>query len=186
MPKYQSAPQKKSIQSGSIGPRRKQARTQFQEFGLAKKEFVVCPECRSAYFHKSWHHNISEDAKHFHKDKPVRFELCPADKMKKEKRFEGQLAVSWDGVADTARTDILNTIRNSDRQAQEKDTLDRILWMEDTAGELKVYTSENQLAVRMGKKLKSSYRGSTLEIVMSHEEEPVRVYWKHARQDRQA
>ncbi|OGN08927.1 MAG: hypothetical protein A3J46_02610 [Candidatus Yanofskybacteria bacterium RIFCSPHIGHO2_02_FULL_41_11] len=99
--------------------------------------------------------------------------------MIRNKLFEGELIIKIknQNTKIKIKEDILNTIKNSNKQAQERDPLDRILWMEDKGDEVRIFTSENQLAVRIGKKLKSSFSGSKLEIRHS-DEDIVRVYWK--------
>ena len=72
----------------------------------------------------------------------------------------------------------MNTIKNSDKQAQERDPMDRILWTEEREDGIHIFTSENQLAVKIGKKLKSSFGGSKLEIKHSGED-VTRVYWEY-------
>lgn len=142
-----------------------------QEFGKAPAGVTVCPVCKCAFYKKSWHAPLASPP-----DQEVRTKLCPADEMKKEKRFEGQVVI----VVSRPETlqDIRNAIRNSDRQAQDHDPMDRVLWIDEEGNTLKVYTSENQMAVRLGKKLKDSHPGSTLAISHGEDQDPFRVTWK--------
>lgn len=147
-----------------------------QEFGLAKKEFLVCMDCGSSYFDKSWHHGLDEEKLgHFKKDKLVKFDVCPACKMAKEKRYEGELVIKFLISNSKFLNQIKNTVKNSDEQARDKDSMDRVLWTEEKNGELRVYTSENQLAVKIGKKLRSSLGKG--KLIIKHSQEDVsRVY----------
>lgn len=145
-----------------------------QEFGPGKKEYVVCPECDSAYFDKSWHHLLHEEKpSHLQKDKKVSYKLCPACDMKKKKEYEGEVTVIIRDMK--AKQDVLNSIKNSDELARQRDTLDRVLWLEDKGSTIKVFTSENQLAVKIGKKLSSAHPGGKLEIKHSKDEDVSRV-----------
>ena len=145
-----------------------------QEFGPGKKEYIVCPECNSAYFDKSWHHSLREEKpEHLQKEKRVIFKLCPADEMKKKKMYEGEVTIVLGDLK--IKQDVLNSIKNSDGLARQRDTLDRVLWTEDKGNTIKVFTSENQLAVKIGKKLSSAHPGGKLEIKHSKDEDVSRV-----------
>jgi len=144
---------------------------------LARKEFVICPDCNSIFFDKAWHHKLEEDIKHLKEFKGLKFKTCPACRMKKDRTFEGELTIklSKEGLGEKRK--ILNAVKNSDEQARSRDPMDRILWTEDEDSKIRVLTSENQLVTRIGKKLKSAF-GGTLEIRHSHEEDVIRVRWE--------
>lgn len=178
MPIYQNTPKSKAVRIGTIAPRRQRSKKEEQEFGLARKEFVICPDCNSVFFDKAWHHNLEEDIKHIKRFKNLKFKICPACRMKKDRVFEGELVITLQKEKLGEKKEIMNVIKNSDEQAQSHDPMDRVLWIENKNNEIRVLTSENQLAVRIGKKLKSSFKGGTLEIRHSHQEDVIRVYWK--------
>ncbi|OGN13376.1 MAG: hypothetical protein A3J47_01005 [Candidatus Yanofskybacteria bacterium RIFCSPHIGHO2_02_FULL_43_22] len=170
---------KMAVKTGMIGRRHQRSRKEESEFGLGKKDYVLCSECGIVYFDKAWHHRPEEEkAVHLKTDWKIKFELCPACKMKKDKIFEGEVTIKLGSKGGKVKTDILNTIKNSDEQARDRDPMDRILWMKDKDDEVRVFTSENQLAVRIGKKLESSFPGSKLEIKHSGED-IIRVYWEY-------
>lgn len=181
MSQYQNVSKSQSVRRGSIAPRRKRAPKDEQEFGLAGKGYLVCPDCKSAFFDKAWHHMMEED-KHFsvEKDKNIKFEICPACNMLKKKMFEGEIVIKLNlaGEHPIIKNDVLGAIKNSDELARQRDPMDRVLWMEDKGNEIKVYTSENQLAVIIGKKLDSSFPGGQLKIDHSHGEDLIRVFWE--------
>ena len=169
-----------AVKTGMIGRRHQRSRKEESEFGLAEKEFILCSECESVYFDKSWHNRLEEEKiQHLKTDRQVKFELCPVCKMAHDKLFEGELVVKLksQNAKIKIKEEILNTIKNSDKQARERDPMDRILWTEEREDGIHIFTSENQLAVRIGKKLKSSFPGSTLEIKHSGED-VIRVYWE--------
>ena len=164
---------------GTIAPRRQRSKKEEQEFGLARKEFIICPDCSCVFFEKAWHHSLEEDAKHLKEFKGLKFKVCPADRMKKNKIFEGEVIIELSKEKLGEKKEVLNAVKNSDEQARAHDPMDRILWIEEKGGEIRIFTSENQLAVRIGKKLKSSFKGGTLKIKHSHEEDVMRVYWDY-------
>ncbi len=163
--------------SGKISRPGPHAKKDEQEFGPGKKEFIICMDCGSCYYDKSWHHAPAEDKlTEFKKDKIVKFDLCFACKMGKEKRYEGEVVIKISGGMN--KQEIINEINNSDKQAREKDPMDRVLWMEDKLDALHVFTSENQLAVKIGKKIHSSMGKGKLEIKYSRGEDVTRVYFE--------
>lgn len=148
-----------------------------QEFGKARKEFVICMDCGSSYFDKSWHHALDEEKPgHLKKDKLIKFDLCPACKMGKEKRYEGEVVIKFSGTMN--KNEIMNEIKNSDIMARQRDPMDRVLWTEDKPDGLHVFTSENQLAVKIGKKIYSSLGKGNLTIKHSKGEDVIRVYFE--------
>ena len=181
MSQYQNVSKNQAVRRGSIAPRRKRAPKDEQEFGLVGRGYIICPDCKSAFFDKSWHHMMDED-KHFSvdKNKNIQFEICPACNMLKKKMFEGEIIIKLNSASENAviKNDVLGAIKNSDELARQRDPMDRILWMEDMGDNIKVYTSENQLAVIIGKKLDSSFPGGKLDIRHSHGEDIIRVFWE--------
>jgi len=169
---------KMAVKTGMIGRRHQRSRKEESEFDLAGKEFLLCPDCGSVYFDKAWHHRLEEEeSEHLKTNRRVKFEICSACKMKRDKIFEGEVVIKIKNRDAKIKEEVLNTVQNSDKQARERDPMDRILWTEEREDGIHVFTSENQLAVRIGKKLKSSFSGSKLEIKHSGED-VVRVYWE--------
>ena len=179
MPTYQNTPKSKAVRMGTTAPRRQRSKKDEQEFGLAKKEFIICPNCKSVFFDKAWHHSLEEDAKHLTDRKNIRSKICPACRMEKDRTFEGELVITLSKEKMGEKGEIINVVKNSDEQARTHDPMDRVLWIESEGGKIRVLTSENQLAVRIGKKLESSFKGGILEIKHSHGEDVIRVFWKY-------
>ena len=168
-----------AVKTGMVGRRHQRSRKEESEFGLGQKEFLKCSDCGVVYFDKSWHHGLLEEKQeHLKENRQFKFTLCPACKMAKDKIFEGEVVVKLKSKNEKVKSDVLNTIKNSDEQARERDPMDRILWAEDKGDEVRFFTSENQLAVRIGKKLESSFLGSKLEIKHTGED-MIRVYWEY-------
>lgn len=167
---------KQAVKTGAIDRRHQRSRKEESEFGLGQKEFLKCSDCGVVYFDKSWHGSLLEEKQeHLKEDRQFKFTLCPACKMAHNKLFEGELVVKLKVKGEKLKSDVMNTINNSNKQAQDWDPLDRILWTEDNGNEVRIFTSENQLVVKIGKKLRSSFPGSTLKIKHSGED-IIRVY----------
>lgn len=164
------------VKTGMISKRHQRSRKEESEFGLAGKEFLACSDCGIFYYDKSWHRSLlGERQEHLKENRQFEFTLCPACKMKKDKVFEGEVVINLRDKRQATRDQVMNTIKNSDEQAQERDPLDKILWTEEREDSIHIFTSENQLAVKIGKKLESSFPKSKMEVKHSGED-IIRVY----------
>lgn len=145
------------------------------ETGPGRKEFVFCSGCGIVYYHKFWHHSL-EDWKHLSGKEGIKFALCPACRMIKNKEFEGELAIS--GVENRKlKEEIKNVLANSGELAFRRDPLDRIIEIKEGKNQLVVRTTENQLAARLGKKIKLTF-GGEMTVSHSREEDVVRIKMK--------
>lgn len=75
------------------------------------------------------------------------------------------------------RREILHLIRNVGHRAMERDPEDRVVHIADEGDGIRVFTSENQLAVSIGKQVDHARKGGKLEIVWSKTDKPVLVKW---------
>ena len=147
---------------------------------------VLCGNCGAVYFDGHWHtapvlSNILSKSK-----QPVtaESELCLQCQWAKhggdprQGGFEGE--VTLDGLTDLEeKGEILKTVRNVGNQARERDPMDRIINIDDRGERVVITTTENQLAVALGKAVDAAHKGGKLTIVFSHKGDlPARVYWK--------
>lgn len=154
-------------------------REETPEFRKAKIKYIICPDCSAVYYNKSWHHALEKD-KHFKETKDVKFVICPADKMIKAKQFEGQIIL--ENVPEILRDDLFNLIENMGERAFRRDPMDRVISIKDGKNALEVLTTENQLAVRIAKKIRDSFKNrmkGNWTIKYSEREDPVRIIWKN-------
>lgn len=138
---------------------------ELEEFGSGKKGLILCPECKAAYYQKSWHHNILNlDAK---ENMLVNFKLCPADQMIKNGQYEGKLVVK--NLPSDVEQDVFNLIRNIGKMAREKDPMHRLISAVRQGADLVALTTENELAVSMAKKINHAYKKTKVKISFSRE-----------------
>lgn len=132
------------------------SRKEESEFGKGKKDIVICKKCNAVYFYKSWHHQL-EEYSHIKEDKKLKFILCPACQMIKDKKYEGE--VIMENIPLDLRKNIVNTIKNVGKEAFKRNSQSRIIYIKEIEKnkKIRVLTTENQLAVRIGKKIKSAY-----------------------------
>jgi len=139
-----------------------------------KKDIVVCSECEAFYWHKSWHHSL-DDYPELKEDKEIRFELCPACRMIKEGRFEGEIILE---NCPEDKEELLQFINNFAQEEQRRDPLARVVSVEDIAkGMLRVTFTENQIAKKLAKRLKKTFKTKN-RIIFSKKDKTIRIFCK--------
>jgi hypothetical protein len=149
-----------------------------REKGKAEPGVIICPVCHAVYFDKHWHSSESfYNAYRFHGE--VARQICPEDKQIELRGKEG-----WGGEVFLAnihpdkRIEVIQQVRHVGKRAMSRDPEARIIKIEDNGGEFRILTSENQLAVSIGKQIESAHKGGKLNIKWSSDDKPCRVIWK--------
>ena len=147
---------------------------------------VLCGHCGAVYFDGHWHTSpvLSSILSKSKRPSAAEQELCLQCQWAKHGQdprrggFEGE--VTLDGLTDLEeKGEILKTVRNVGNHARERDPMDRIINIDDRGARVVITTTENQLAVALGKAVDAAYKGGKLTIVFSHKGDlPARVYWK--------
>ena len=139
------------------------AQHEVEEFGAGKKGLVMCQNCDSAYFKKSWHHDLENIEVSEKKDVPIKFVLCPACQMIKNKQYEGRIVIK--NVPEKSGVKLEELINEFCRRAYDRDPMDRLIEIKKShstsSGQAvwEVTTTENQLANKLAQKIKSSFSG---------------------------
>lgn len=150
------------------------------------KGMKLCGNCGAVYYSGHWHIAPAMAALMGKGKKPsaVSAELCHECRWlangrdPKLAQFEGQ--VTLDGLKDlTEKEMILNTVRNAGEKAQKRDPLEHIIAIDDRGERVIVTTTENQLAVIIGKDVDHAFKGGKLTITFSEGNLPARVHWTH-------
>lgn len=154
------------------------SRTGKKEFPSGEKGVVLCPGCHSVYRRKFWHRDNKDNQKSqalsllasrgLNKNK--KFILCPACQMIKNKEFEGKLTIS--DFSPVLEADLNRLIKNFCQRAFERDPLHRLIGIKNDSGILTVTTTENQLAVKLAKKIKEVFGKNKIQIKISYSPEP--------------
>ena len=158
--------------SGKYRKKIERSKKEEQEYGAGKKDFVVCEKCNAVYYYKSWKHGFV-DYKHLNENKNIKFEICPACQMIKDKKFEGK--VVFESVPKEYKEDILRNIKNTGERAYKRDPMDRIIEVKESGGNVEVTTTENQLARNIARQVTSAYKNTKSDISWSKEEGVARV-----------
>lgn len=155
-----------------------------------KRGLLLCSNCRAVYYDKHWHTN-KKYASILKKQEGVKQEMCPecrfigdlpkGGKMEKEVKrgninFEGEVTLKNIPLSEK-KIEILNLVRNVGKRAVKRDPEDRIIKIEDKGKTIRILTSENQLAVSIGKQVERAFKGGDLKIKWSEKDALARVIW---------
>lgn len=151
---------------------RPKGKKESKQFPRGEKEILMCKVCNAVYWKKSWHHNLDEYPG-LNENKDLSFTICPADQMIQGGKFEGEVVL--EKVPENFRAEIINLIENMGKQAYEMDCQDRVISIKpEGESSLMFWTTENQLAIKIAKKIAHTYNGE-LDIKYSDKEQPARA-----------
>ncbi|MBI3671439.1 hypothetical protein HY249_01440 [Candidatus Azambacteria bacterium] len=155
--------------------RNKQAQEK-DEFPVGKKGFAVCSGCDAVYHKKSWHH----EEKFADKIEGIRKEagsvICPACEREKNDLCEGFVVLI--DIPEEKMQEVFNLIQNVGEKAIKNDILSRITKMEERDGDIYICTTENQLAVSLGKQIQKAFKGE-VDTNWSGRDGIARVTWRY-------
>jgi hypothetical protein len=185
MPKQKRLITKKSVKKGTskaVAARPKGGKTKgdlHKPGTLGRGGMIRCEGCSAVYFDKHWHSpsvlagdiDLSWLAKG----------LCEECKMAKKKSsgattYAGEVTIDGE-FSPKEKSEILGIIRNVGKRATRRDPMDRVVRIAESGGALRVYTTENQLAVAIGKQIHHARKGGTLTITWSEGDKLARVHW---------
>jgi len=179
---------------GKLQPRYPKSKKEEAEFGSGKIDILMCKKCNAVYWYKSWHHRL-EDYPELKETKNLKFVLCPVCQMIKDKKYEGEIIL--ENIPENFKEEIKELTKNYGKRATVNDSMDRIISIEEKKvrrptnvrkrgtssrkefrglTDLRILTTENQLAQRLAKKINEIYgRQFNLSIAHSHQEDTVRI-----------
>lgn len=136
---------------------------------------AICRRCHAVYFDKHWHSDkklYNEFRVYYHAAEI----LCGECKMIMEKDgYGGEVILK--NIKTTDKSEIIQEIKNIGDRAFRRDPEDQIIKIEDKGKSVRVTTTENQLALSLGKQISASHKGGKLEIKLSKEDKLTRVVW---------
>ena len=135
------------------------------------KGMLLCEECGHIFIKKEWVNPRTSKVSKV--SGPLQMTMCDACKMENKHMYEGEIII--EGVPDRFRDELYNLIRSYGKRAMGIDSQHRVLEFKKNKGKnYRVTTSENQLAVRLAKKIKEVFRG-IVNLYISHSREPFKV-----------
>ncbi len=137
----------------------------------------ICPKCRAIYRNKRWVIDEKEFESRTRKGAvgAVAWARCPACR-KIEDGFPAGMVTLSGGYLREHRDDILNLIRNEEKRAMGINPLERIIRVEDDGETLRIATTNEKLAQRIGREVGKACRG-TVEYKRSQDSKLLRVNW---------
>jgi hypothetical protein len=136
-------------------------------------EPAVCPGCRAVLYDKHWHDRaLVASWLDLRSAASVKCDAC---------RSGGNHAgeVVLEGLGDSVeRDEVIALVRHVGNRATRRDPEDRIVGITVKGSRVRVLTSENQLALSVGKQVHAARKGGELEVTWSDEDKPVRVVWR--------
>lgn len=123
-------------------------------------EVAACSECHALYQRRHWF--FDADAYFRETMQPTtRMVLCPACQKIRDRYAEGRVTLQSGAFLTAHKDDILRLIRNEEERAKGINPLERIIEISEADGALVVTTTNEKLAQRIGRTLKSAYQGQT-------------------------
>lgn len=147
-------------------------RAEFEEFGLALRGCGECSACGAVYHKKSWHHPDGPDVGHCGHSKVLWASLCPACKMAADRQYEGELTIK--NIPGALQSELVRMIKSYLKRAYEKDCQHRLIALIKKSADTWVLTfTENQLANKLGRKIKEVFNKADMIVAYSKEPDDV-------------
>ena len=127
---------------------------------LGPGEVAACTECQALYQRRHWF--FDHDAYVRETMQPTtRMVLCPACQKIRDRYAEGQVTLHAGSFLTEHKDEIVRLIRNEEERAKGFNPLERIVELKDSEEGIIVTTTNEKLAQRIGRSVKSAYQGQT-------------------------
>ncbi len=136
-------------------------------------ETVVDPKSDLVYEDKHWKPIDEMDPKNAGSAK---IGPAPVTEMRESGICDGVLHITGT-FALKHKDEIMHAIKNSEELAEERDAMNTVANIEENDNGIIVYTVKNKLAVTLGRKIESAFKGGKLEITWSDDDKPAEVKW---------
>lgn len=174
---------KRKIRTTHVGDVGQRVPQWWQKKNLGREPVLVCERCHAVYYEEHWHswQEAKSLADFMRRGSMAKETLCTECNYIKKghdgvEGYEGEVLLK--GLSDgEEKTEIMNLLRNVGSRATRRDPEDQIIKIEDKGDTVRVTTTENQLAVSIGKQVARAHKGGKLEIKFSAMDEVARVVW---------
>lgn len=142
-------------------------------FGPKHKGLVICRRCRNVFYKKSWHHPTSRllEQANIAERSGVSFALCEACRMIEQHLFEGEIIIK--DMPARLESECIHLVNNFGARAEARNPQHRIIAIEQQRGEYRITTTENQLAMKLAKKIQHVF--GKVDLSITHAKEPYEV-----------
>lgn len=149
---------------------------QWWEMEAKKRPGVRCGSCGAVFLRDHWVFAPARvQARLQSMTRPVTCPACAAEKHRNVPSAFGELTLR--NVSLTDRPQALQLIATFAARARSRNPEARVLSVDASKAVIVVRTTQNQLAVRLGKKLNESMKGGALRIAYSDDDLAARVFW---------
>lgn len=123
-------------------------------------EVAACTACQAVYQRRHWF--FDHDAYVRATMEPTtRMILCPACQKIRDRYAEGRVTLRPSAFLSAHKDDIVRAMRNEEERAQGVNPLERIVELTEAEEGIIVTTTNEKLAQRIGRTLKSTFQGQT-------------------------
>lgn len=140
-----------------------------------------CKKCNAVRVNGFWHAFVKPSVLIWAKRSGLELKLVECDACQTAKKARGSVGAVGElrisAIPELLKKDILGAIHNAGMRAQKQNAEDRIIEIREEKKGLIVTTTENQLVVRIGKKLHQAFKGGDLAVQYSEGDAPIRVFW---------
>ncbi len=156
---------------------------QVQRSGVIKNNaprggVVRCEGCSAIWYDKHWHSPLVVEHMKLATQAVGLCDEChrAGQNAKGAVSYAGEITLDGE-FAPKEKEEILALVRNIGKRAMKRDPEDRVVRIAEAGGAIKIFTSDNQLAVAIGKQIHDARKGGELRITWSRTDLPVRVHW---------
>ncbi|HEV8343026.1 MAG TPA: BCAM0308 family protein [Candidatus Binatia bacterium] len=151
-------------------------------FKRSPKGLLSCQGCGAVYYRQRWTlEPPAEIRKRIALADGVSLIYCPGCQKIRDHYWLGVVQIS--GVDSAEKVELLKLLRNEERRAREKNPLERIMRIVSEDADLRVETTTEKLAQRLGRCLYKA-RGGRIDYKWSHRNKFARVIWENKRSER--
>lgn len=144
-------------------------------FKRCPKGLLSCRSCGAVYYRRRWTlEPPAEIRKRVELGDGVSITYCPACQKIRDHYWLGVVQIS--GVDSQEKRELFKLLRNEETRAREKNPLERIVRIANEDGGLRVETTTEKLAQRLGRCLHKA-RGGKIVYKWSHKNKFARVIW---------
>ena len=145
-------------------------------FRRSPKGLLYCRGCGSIYYRRRWTLDPPvEIRRRVERRDAVSPTYCPACQKMRDHYWLGVVQIS--GIGADEKREVVRLLKNEERRAREKNPLERIVRIADEDAGLRVETTTEKLAQRLGRRLGKA-RGGKVTYKWSHRNKFARVVWE--------
>lgn len=123
-------------------------------------EVAACTACHALYQRRHWFFDADAYLRETMQPE-TRLVLCPACQKIQDRYAEGRVTLRPSPFLHEHKEEILRSIHNEESRAKGNNPLGRIVEITEPDGAVVVTTTNEKLAQRLGRMLKSAYQGET-------------------------